>query len=279
MTMADVEKKMERPTCPTCNGSRRIHVVAGATHPAEDRDCPTCVGWPVPGVVGVVALDGADWKVRALAAEAKLSALIERVKVLEGALEPFANVAKHLTSSAYGPAWGFNDAVIEHEDFRRALSALSNATGGEGYGLPSQPCGDKGPAALLPQTAEPSGAEEPRSAFEVGKPAPYYCKACQAVPQAGYCRMAGCPTAPAGLGSEPSAYRWVPAEEGAPYICPEGDLGQIIAMVMYASPDEVEQRKRLIAKAPDMLAELKWCLMGCGDRERIARLIAEAEGK
>lgn len=33
-------------------------------------------------------------------------------------------------------------------------------------------------------------------AFEVGKPAPYYCRACQAVPQAGYCNMAGCPTAP-----------------------------------------------------------------------------------
>lgn len=32
--------------------------------------------------------------------------------------------------------------------------------------------------------------------FEVGKPAPYYCKACEAVPQAGYCKMAGCPTNP-----------------------------------------------------------------------------------
>lgn len=69
----------------------------------------------------------------------------------------------------------------------------------------SQPSADKGPTALLAPSAEPSGAEEPRSAFEVGKPAPYYCKACQAVPQAGYCKMAGCPTAPAGLGSEPSA--------------------------------------------------------------------------
>lgn len=34
------------------------------------------------------------------------------------------------------------------------------------------------------------------SAFEVGKPAPHYCNACQAVPQAGYCKMAGCPAAP-----------------------------------------------------------------------------------
>lgn len=38
--------------------------------------------------------------------------------------------------------------------------------------------------------------------FEVGKPAPYYCKACEAVPLAGYCRMAGCPTGPESLTSE-----------------------------------------------------------------------------
>lgn len=156
MTMADVEKKMERPTCPTCNGSRRIHVVAGATHPAEDRDCPTCVGWPVPGVVGVVALDGADWKVRALAAEAKHSALIERVKVLEGALAGIAD--DFMTSEKHHPGY----VLIPKAKFEQLceFSALSNATGGEGDGLPSQPCGDKGPAALLAPSAEPSGARE-----------------------------------------------------------------------------------------------------------------------
>lgn len=41
------------------------------------------------------------------------------------------------------------------------------------------------------------------SAFEVGKPAPYYCKACQAVPREGYCKMAECPTAPAVEGARP----------------------------------------------------------------------------
>lgn len=35
--------------CKTCGGSRRIHVVAGTTTPAHDRDCPACVGWPVSG--------------------------------------------------------------------------------------------------------------------------------------------------------------------------------------------------------------------------------------
>jgi hypothetical protein len=33
--------------------------------------------------------------------------------------------------------------------------------------------------------------------IEVGKPLPYFCPACQAFPQAGYCKLAGCPTSPA----------------------------------------------------------------------------------
>lgn len=123
-----------------------------------------------------------------------------------------------------------------------------------------------------------SAGGELMSAFEVGKPAPYYCKACQAVPQEGYCKMVGCPTAPApGL----TRYRdiWVAAEEGSPYVYPEGDPRSIVAMVMVCDPAEAERRKRLIAKAPDMLAELKRCLMGCGDRDRIADLIAAVEGQ
>lgn len=45
-----------------------------------------------------------------------------------GALEPFAKIADHLTPGAYGPAWGFNGGVIEHEDFRRAREALSKVS-------------------------------------------------------------------------------------------------------------------------------------------------------
>lgn len=41
--------------------------------------------------------------------------------------------------------------------------------------------------------AEPSAA---MNTFEDGKPLPYFCPACQAVPRAGYCKLAGCPTAP-----------------------------------------------------------------------------------
>lgn len=33
--------------------------------------------------------------------------------------------------------------------------------------------------------------------IEVGKPMPLYCHACQAIPRAGYCNLAGCPLAPA----------------------------------------------------------------------------------
>lgn len=43
--------------------------------------------------------------------------------------------------------------------------------------------------------------------FEIGKPLPYFCPACEAVPVAGYCRLAGCPTSPAEsppIGSERS---------------------------------------------------------------------------
>ncbi len=66
-------------------------------------------------------------------------------------------------------------------------------------------------------------------------------------------------------------------EDGPDLICGEPSQGFTII------PDLVglvgEERARLIAAAPDMLAELKRCLMGCGDRERIASLIAEAERK
>lgn len=131
------------------------------------------------------------------------------------------------------------------------------------------------------------------TAFELGKPAPYYCKACQAVPQAGYCKMAGCPTAPAPVESKhtPGPWSWVKRdgefaylryehpEGGGEYVLsPEVEVGDY-GLSVDKSLDVSDANARLIAKAPDMLAELKWCLMGCGDRERIANLIAEAEGK
>ncbi len=33
------------------------------------------------------------------------------------------------------------------------------------------------------------------NAFGLDRPLPYYCPACEAVPQAGYCNLPGCPTA------------------------------------------------------------------------------------
>lgn len=44
-----------------------------------------------------------------------------------------------------------------------------------------------------PETANDAGP----NTIEVGKPMPYFCQACQAIPRAGFCRLAGCPTAPA----------------------------------------------------------------------------------
>lgn len=55
--------------------------------------------------------------------------------------------------------------------------------------------------------------------IEVGKPLPYFCPACQAFPQAGYCKLAGCPTNPAensaadGVGRDPRPHPEAPAEQ------------------------------------------------------------------
>lgn len=40
--------------------------------------------------------------------------------------------------------------------------------------------------------------------IEIGKPMPYFCPACQAIPTAGYCKLAGCPTAPDPDQNQPS---------------------------------------------------------------------------
>lgn len=113
--------------------------------------------------------------------------------------------------------------------------------------------------------------------FEVGKPAPYYCKACEAVPQAGYCKMAGCPTAPEVVASKHTPGPWTVEGEFGGSALVRGD-GYIVVSCNGKTAEQERANARLIAKAPDMLAELKRCLMGCGDRERIANLIAEAEG-
>lgn len=82
------------------------------------------------------ALGFAGFIADAILAHPALKASEARERELRGALTPFAKVADHLTSSAYGPAWGFNNAIIEHEDFRRARSALAASLplDGEGNG-------------------------------------------------------------------------------------------------------------------------------------------------
>lgn len=61
-------------------------------------------------------------------AEARAETAERLLGEVVGALEPFAKIADHLTPGAYGPAWGFNGGVIEHEDFRRAREALSKVS-------------------------------------------------------------------------------------------------------------------------------------------------------
>lgn len=47
----------------------------------------------------------------------------------------------------------------------------------------------------------------------------------------------------------------------------------------YIKAEIAEANARLIAAAPDLLAELKWCMIGVGNRTRMAAAIAKAEGK
>lgn len=61
----------------------------------------------------------------AVAAAREAEALKREIAELREALRPFAKVADELTQSKYGPAWGFNNAILEHEDFRRARALLS----------------------------------------------------------------------------------------------------------------------------------------------------------
>lgn len=89
-----------------------------------------------------------------------LSALIERVKVLEGAW-PIATDGPHAISDhRLWLARQLMDSKLseaEAYDIVRHSPALSNATGGEGNGLPSQPRSD-GTVARLNIDAEPSAS-------------------------------------------------------------------------------------------------------------------------
>lgn len=73
--------------------------------------------------------------------ETRITKYAERIKELRDAnaellagLEPFAKVADQLHPGKYGPAWGFNKAIIEHEDFQKARALLTKhkATSTEG---------------------------------------------------------------------------------------------------------------------------------------------------
>lgn len=110
------------------------------------------------------------------------------------------------------------------------------------------------------------------SAFEVGKPAPYYCKACQAVPQEGYCRMAGCPTAPAAAGS-PSASRrdgdgladLIREVRGYAVAGGELDLSERDALLALTARAE-----RLLGALKAAEGELSWAFIGSSSVERLA---------
>lgn len=111
------------------------------------------------------------------------------------------------------------------------------------------------------------------SAFEVGKPAPYYCKACQAVPQEGYCKMAGCPTAPAAPGSEPSASRR--DKDGLDHL-----IREVRAYAVAGGSLDLSERDALLAltaRADHLLgalkaaeSELSWAFLGGSSVERLA---------
>ncbi len=67
-------------------------------------------------------VDGTGLATAAIAAERDRLALAN-AELLAG-LEPFAKVADQLHPGKYGPAWGFNKAIIEHEDFQKARALL-----------------------------------------------------------------------------------------------------------------------------------------------------------
>jgi len=135
--------------------------------------------------------DASEAKCWEIAAER--DALAERVRVLEGALKPFNHDPKSVLDMDYQDDeplsglyndWNFSPFPT-FGDFRRVRSLLN----------PHQDTA-LSPSPLVATT--PPDDMRPNK-LEVGKPLPYFCPACQAIPTAGYCRLAGCPTAPSPL--------------------------------------------------------------------------------
>lgn len=116
-------------------------------------------------------------------AEAQVAALTARLD------EAFSVIAD-LSCSAPSEA-----AIDEGHNFiaRSALSALSDGVGNRGEGSSSTGLPAHVADATATDAQSPAGGA---NTFEAGQPAPYFCPACQAVPRAGYCKLAGCPTAP-----------------------------------------------------------------------------------
>lgn len=105
---------------------RNVLYVASGTVGAgtsETEPCPNGCGplWPVTWKDECKASDEC-WEQqveRAVRAEAERDAALE-------ALRPFAEIYRdHMTKSKYGPAWGFNDGTLLHEDFRRAADLFA----------------------------------------------------------------------------------------------------------------------------------------------------------
>jgi len=62
-------------------------------------------------------------------ATATIEALTSERDSLLAALKPFGDIYEHhMTKGKYGPAWGFNDGTLLHEDFARA-AALTTTEG------------------------------------------------------------------------------------------------------------------------------------------------------
>jgi hypothetical protein len=57
--------------------------------------------------------------------------LLSALKEAREALRPIAKIADHLTPGTYGPAWGFNGGVIEHEDLLKARKAFTTLGGSD----------------------------------------------------------------------------------------------------------------------------------------------------
>lgn len=101
-------------------------------------------------------------------------------------------IALYTDGSGAAMFWRHDDGLIDHngDDLSWPLSGYARwaylpddlefwcETGEDAMSL-----------CLTPPPTAPSPAQ-------VGKPMPYFCPACQAIPSAGYCKFADCPTAP-----------------------------------------------------------------------------------